>query len=213
MGTESASWLSWLEGSALTVYVRESTLLYPAIETAHILGFVILVGAAAMFDLRLLGFARTLPVKEAARHLLRWSRLSLLLVAPTGFTLFMTQATEMWVNPVFRVKLLLIALAGCNALAFRLLSYRTVERWNRETATPAGAKIAAVLSLALWTSVITCGRFIAYYRPIRPACGGVPGLPCRLAWCHSSRSPVDADYLIPILGTWRPDQAGVSSAK
>ncbi len=163
MPAEAAGWLSWLESAALAVWVRESALLYPAVETAHILGFVVLVGAAMMFDLRLLGCARTLPVTEAARHLLRWSRLSLLLVAPTGLMLFMTQATEMWANPVFHVKLLLIALAGFNALAFHRLSYRTVERWNRQTATPAGAKIAAVLSLALWTSVITCGRFLAYY--------------------------------------------------
>ncbi len=163
MQADAAGWLSWLESAALAVWVRESSLLYPAIETAHILGFVVLVGAAMMFDLRLLGFARTLPVTEAARHLLRWSRLSLLLVAPTGFMLFMTQATEMWANPVFQVKLLLIALAGFNALVFHLRSYRRVEAWNQQTATPAGAKLAAVFSLALWTSVITCGRFLAYY--------------------------------------------------
>ena len=155
-------WLTWLEGNALAVWARESAWAYPTVETVHILGFTVLVGTAITFDLRLLGLFRTLPVAAAARHLLGLSRLSLLAVVPSGIVLFMTQATEMWANPAFRVKLVLIAAAGLNALVFHLRTFKSVEEWGREAETPAGAKVAASLSLALWTGVITCGRFIAY---------------------------------------------------
>lgn len=152
----------WLEQTALAVMVRQSMWLYPAVETAHIFGFVILVGAAAMFDLRLLGLSPQLPVREALRHLTRWARASLIVVIPTGFILFMTSATSLIENPAFLVKLVLIGMAGVNATIFHLITRKTVNRWNLNSAPPPGAKIAGLLSLMLWTGVITCGRLIAY---------------------------------------------------
>lgn len=155
-------WLNWLERTAVAVWLRDSVWAYPAVETAHIIGFTLLVGAAVVFDLRLLGWARALPITAAA-HLLRWSRWSLLLlVAPTGALLFITQATETWVNPAFRLKLILLGAAGINALVFHLWSFKSLEAWTKVSTTPLRAKIAALLSLATWTGVITCGRFIAY---------------------------------------------------
>ena len=49
------AWLVWLETSALAEAMRQWTWLYPGVEIVHIVGFVVLVGAAIMFDLRLLG--------------------------------------------------------------------------------------------------------------------------------------------------------------
>ena len=74
--TALQTWLRWLENTWLAVTIRESAWLYPGVETVHIIGFVVVVGAAAMFDLRLLGASRGLPVTETARHLLPWSRVS-----------------------------------------------------------------------------------------------------------------------------------------
>jgi hypothetical protein len=156
-------WLWWLENTGIAVTVRESAWLYPAVETVHIIGFVLLVGAAAMFDLRLLGASRGLPVSDTARHLLTWSRASLLLVVPSGFLLFMNNATALSINPAFRLKLVLLAAAGVNAYMFHRWPFKTVAAWNREVPTPAGAKISAAVSLVLWASVISCGRFIAYF--------------------------------------------------
>ena len=156
-------WLRWLENTGVAVTVRESAWLYPAVETVHIIGFVMLVGAAAMFDLRLLGASRWLPVSDTARHLLTWSRASLLVVVPSGLLLFLSSATALWTNPAFRLKLVLLAAAGVNAYIFHRWPFKTVTAWNLEVPTPAAAKISAVVSLALWASVITCGRFIAYF--------------------------------------------------
>lgn len=154
---------SWLESSGIAVAMREWTWLYPVVEIAHIIGFVVLVGAAFLFDLRLLGVSRGLPVIHLARHLLRWSRVSIFVVVPTGFLMFMTNATKMAENPVFRIKLILIALAGINALVFRLWTSKSVEHWNVNESSPLAAKLSAVFSLVTWSAVISCGRLIAFF--------------------------------------------------
>jgi hypothetical protein len=157
-----AGLLSWLENTAPAAWARESMWAYPSIEAAHILGFTVLVGGAVMFDLRLLGFTRSLPVVAAAHHLLKWSRLSLLLVVPTGVMLFMAHAVETWANPAFRLKLILLAAAGLNALVFHLWTFKSAEEWEQRLTTPGRAKVSALLSLIVWAGVITCGRLIAY---------------------------------------------------
>jgi hypothetical protein len=155
-------WLVWLESTTLAAAMRQWLWLYPIVEIIHIAGFVVLVGAAVMFDLRLLGLSRSLPVRDVARHLLPWARASLVLVVPTGLMMFAAHATEMAQNPAFRLKLLLIASAGSNAAIFHRGIFKTVETWNVNAPAPALARIAAVLSLMLWTGVIGCGRLLAY---------------------------------------------------
>jgi hypothetical protein len=156
------AWLVWLETTRPAAAMREWLWLYPAVEIVHILGFVVLVGAAFMFDLRLLGGGRALPVRAMAGHLLRWSRWSLVLIVPSGALMFTAHATEMAENPAFRVKLALIALAFLNAAVFHRVPFRSVADWDTEIPAPVAARLAGVLSLSLWTGVIACGRLLAY---------------------------------------------------
>jgi hypothetical protein len=158
-----AAWLAWLETSAQAIAMREWAWLYPIVEIVHIVGFVVLVGAAAMFDLRLLGVSRPLPVAAMAQHLLPWARMSLVLVVPSGLMLFAANATELAENPAFRLKLVLIAAAFLNAAAFHKGTFTSVGIWNQDAKTPTAAKLAAVFSLVLWTGVIACGRLLAYF--------------------------------------------------
>lgn len=152
----------WLESSYLAVYIRQSPLLFPAIEVVHIIGFIFLVGSAFLFDLRLLGISKKLSVKDVASYVLPWSRRSLFIVIPTGLLLFITQAKALSTNTVFGIKLILILLAFANAGFFHRYTFQTVSSWNTAHTT-AAAKAAAIISLVLWTSVITCGRLIAYF--------------------------------------------------
>jgi hypothetical protein len=152
----------WLEYSALAVYIRQSPLLFPAIEIVHIIGFIFLVGSAFLFDLRLLGVARRLSVKDVANYVLPWSRRSLIIVVPSGFLLFISQAKALSTNGIFGLKLILILIAFSNAGIFHRFIYRSVSNWSLSE-TPAAAKAAPLISLVLWTSVITCGRLIAYF--------------------------------------------------
>jgi hypothetical protein len=76
--------------------------------------------------------------------------------------MFAAHASEMATNPAFRLKLVLIGLAGLNAAVFHRGIFRSVAAWDLNTPAPAAAKVAAVLSLLLWGTVITCGRLLAY---------------------------------------------------
>jgi len=159
---EGAAWLVWLETSALAVAMRQWQWLYPIVEILHILGFVLVVGGAFFFDLRLLGRGGSLAVRGLAVHLLTWARAGFVLVVPTGFMMFTAHATEFAANPAFRLKLILIAVAVLNAAAFHRWPFRSVARWDVAAGTPTWAKLAAVLSLACWTGAIACGRLLAY---------------------------------------------------
>ena len=139
--------------------MRDGVWLYPVVEIVHIVGFTVLVGAVAMFDLRLLGFGRALPVQVLARHLLPWSWAALLLIVPSGLLMFGAQP-ELLDNQVFLLKLALIGAAGGNALAFHTGPWRTVAHWPARL--PARARWHAALSLLLWIAVIACGRLLAY---------------------------------------------------
>lgn len=162
MNMAPAGPLHWIEQSAVAEAMRSGLWTYPIVEILHIVGFVVLVGSVAMFDLRLLGLGKSLPVHALARHLLRWSVLSLLLVIPAGLLMFSAHPSDFLGNPVFLLKLGLIALAGLNALLFHVRVYPAVEAWNLNAEPPAAAKLHALLSLVLWVAVISCGRLLAY---------------------------------------------------
>ena len=127
MTPTGAGFTGWLEATAAATAMRQSLWLYPIVEILHIIGFVILVGSAAMFDLRLLGLSRELPVTGMERHLLTWARASVLLIVPTGGLMFVAHATEFAGNPAFRLKLLFLVLAGLNAAVFHLRPFRQVD--------------------------------------------------------------------------------------
>jgi hypothetical protein len=132
-------------------------------EIVHLSGIVLLVGAAAAWDLRLLGFSRGLPVTAMARHLLPWSRVGFAVVLPTGLMMFVAHAGEMAANPAFRLKLVLIAAALLNVALFHRGIVGPWPDWNVETRAPAAARLAALASLLLWAGVIARGRLLAYF--------------------------------------------------
>lgn len=157
-----SGFLGWLEATPLSLAMRHNLWLYPIVEIIHIVGFVTLVGSVAMFDLRVLGFSKSLPVQVLGRHLLRWSVASLALVIPAGLMMFSAHPQEFVANRVFQIKLSLIAAAAINATLFHLGVYQSVAEWNRGIPAPAIAKAQAISSLVIWIAVICCGRLLAY---------------------------------------------------
>src|SRR5687768_5277133 len=141
--------LEWLEATSLAVLIRRSAWLYPVLEIIHITGIVLLVGAAMMFDLRLLGFSRSISVSLLSRHVLPWSRRGLFyLVIPSGLLLFISNASTTGINPLFWVKMALLFFAILNAIFFHKITSRSIREWDINTMSTAGAKAAAVFSIA-----------------------------------------------------------------
>jgi hypothetical protein len=136
-----------IDGSELAVALRESAWLYPAVEALHILGLALVVGAAAAFDLRLLGLGSAIPLDALAGFLPRISLVAFAALAlPSGVLLAVTQASALAANRAFWAKLALLAVAGTNAFLFQRRKHPS----------------AALVSLASWIGVIACGRLLAY---------------------------------------------------
>jgi hypothetical protein len=153
--------LAWLEATPVATAIRVSPWLYPALETLHILGLGLLIGAAWTWDLRLLGMGRGAAVSELARLALPAARAGFGVAAASGALLFASDAVTTAANPAFRAKLLLISLAAANAALFHR-AYPSTAAWDRGVRAPARARVAAALSLVLWSLAATAGRLIAY---------------------------------------------------
>ena len=153
----------WLEQTSVAAAVRESLWLFPAIETVHLFGIILLVGSTVAFDLRLLDFAlREQRVSKLASRLLPWAWVGFALQVMTGSLLFASEATKCYGNPAFRIKMLLLLLAGANALVFHVASFRRVTVWDNASASPIGAKFAGALSILLWFGIVAAGRWIGF---------------------------------------------------
>ena len=151
-----------LEQAPIAVAMRQELWLYPAVEIVHIVGFVILVGSVVMFDLRVLGLSRQVSVRALARHLLPWSLAALALIVPTGLLMFSAHANDFISNRAFQVKMGLLLAAGINAAIFHTGPYQGVARWDTNAPAPAGARVSVALSIAIWLTIIACGRLLAY---------------------------------------------------
>jgi len=153
--------LAFLENSALSNWVRssESIFAFPAIITLHTIGMGFLAGGSAAIDLRILGFASGIPLKTMSRFLpVLW--LAFVVNAISGTLLLVAYPTKALTNPIFYVKLCLIALAV--GLVYRIGV--TVLRTSDDEHEPAAdnARALAFTSLAAWVALIVAGRLLAY---------------------------------------------------
>jgi len=157
------AFLKWLEATPVASGIRNSLFVFPLLESAHVIGLALVLGTIVVIDLRLLGVAsRERSFTRMASDILKWTWAAFLLTAATGVLMFMTNAVVYSNNTAFRVKVVLLVLAGLNTLAFELTAARTVQRWDRAPSAPPIAKAVATLSLVLWIAVIFAGRIIGF---------------------------------------------------
>jgi hypothetical protein len=154
-----------LQNMSIATAIRESALVFPVILSLHLTGMGLFGGMILMTDLRILGIAMTKrPVSEVVNGLRHWKHLGLTLTAGCGILLLWSKAAIYYPNPYLRIKLLLFVLIIIHALVFRSV-YRNVTDLDRSPVIPGRAKLAAALSLILWISVVTAGRWIGYWEP------------------------------------------------
>jgi hypothetical protein len=163
MDGSAASWLLALEQSGLGAAMRGSPVLYPLANVAHILGLASFAAAVAVMDVRLLGGFAQLPLQP---FVARWRRVAMAACAVqvvSGLMLFSAEASAIAENPVFRLKLLLIAIGLANIAVFELATRPRLLDWRLGGSPPAGARIAGAVSLAAWLGTAAAGRLIAYF--------------------------------------------------
>jgi hypothetical protein len=153
----------WLQDTSWGTGIRESTLLFPIIEGTHAIGIALSVGILLIVDLRLAGvLMRREPVSQIFNQLIPWSLAGFIVMFLTGALLFLSQAMKAYGSVFFRIKLLLLILAGINALVFELTLRRGVVAWDAMETPPLRARLAGILGIVLWAGVIAAGRTMAY---------------------------------------------------
>jgi hypothetical protein len=155
--------LKSLQEMAIPTEIRENETLFPVIESLHVLAICLVVGTISVLDLRLLGLAsRNRPVLELSRGILTCTWIAFVVAAITGSLMFSAKALAYSGNFYFRVKLILLALAGLNMAAFHVLSGRKMAAWGAGVTPPLAARAAGGLSLLLWAGVVGFGRWIGF---------------------------------------------------
>jgi len=153
----------WLENTGMGSTIRESLWLFPVIETIHIFGIICLVGSTSILDLRLMGLTfKQDTVSTLAERFLPWTWAGFVIQVVTGVLLFASEATKMYDNRAFQIKMLLIVLAGVNAFVFHTLAYKSVGKWENDPVAPFAARFAGTFSILLWFAIVAAGRWIAY---------------------------------------------------
>jgi len=159
---------TWLEWPSVQHFIERFTWAWPLGETFHFFGIILLIGGIGMFDLRLLGFAKQLPV-AAVRRLLPWGVTGFIICVVTGAMFVtgvranvpMSPSDVIRTNPYMQLKLVFIALAGLNLLAFYVSGMaKAVDDLPANVDAPRLAKFIAGASLFLWLGVIYFGRLI-----------------------------------------------------
>jgi hypothetical protein len=151
-----------IEQTAISSIVRESA--FPYVEGAHVLGLSLSVGTVMWFDLRLIGAAmRTRTVSDVFQDLKPWMFAGFTIMFVTGGLLFSAHATKAYTSGYFRAKLALLILAGVNTAIYHLTIDRRESEWGKAPVPPLQARVAGLLSLLVWFSVVAVGRLFAYY--------------------------------------------------
>jgi hypothetical protein len=157
------SFLEWLASTHYSVALHESLFMYPLIESTHVLALTLFVGLAVMLDLRLLGLTlKDVPVSEVLDRVLPWTKAGFVVMMVTGLLLFYAIPVRNYQNIFFRIKVVMLLLAGLNVWVFHTRVERRVADWDLDPVAPKGARVAAVVSLVLWAAIVVAGRMIAY---------------------------------------------------
>lgn len=157
------SWFEWLGAMESSVALRESLNAYPIMLTSHVVGMCMFAGLIMMMDLRLAGWGNLhSSITEVQKRLFPWQMVGFAVSIVTGLLLLFSDPMRFYTNFYFWTKNALLVLAGLNMWYFHVTTYQTVEQWDDDPTPPFPARVAGVLSIALWSSVIVVGRMIAY---------------------------------------------------
>ncbi|MHB8478617.1 MAG: DUF6644 family protein [Steroidobacteraceae bacterium] len=155
--------IAYVENSALADNIRENDVLFPFIESVHVVAICLVVGSILAVDLRLLGLASAnRPVTRVAGGILPLTWAAFVLAVASGVLLFMSNASKYLENGYFLAKMCLLGAAGLNMAMFHVGSAKDLPRWEHDRRLPLKARLAGGLSILLWIAVVACGRWIGF---------------------------------------------------
>lgn len=148
-----AGWADTLSQTSLAVALTDSNWLFGVVEAVHVIALTTVLGSIGLIDLRVLGLTgRGRDPEPLLRVLLPVTWGAFVVAAITGTTMIFANPQGYFANFFFRGKLVLLLLAGINVLVF--------HRFARPGAQ--AGRVSAGISLALWLTIVTFGRWIGF---------------------------------------------------
>jgi len=151
-----------LSNSALADWVRSSPSIfaYTAVLSTHAVGLAIVIGGSSVVALRLLGFARSIPL-GALQSLYPYIWFGFTINLISGLMLFIAEAKAQATMPAFQIKMLLVAAGMIIGQQLRSRYFRDVASVSAGVVTPVGRRLA-IASLATWGLALIAGRLTGY---------------------------------------------------
>jgi hypothetical protein len=158
----------WLKHTALSEFMHTAWA-WPVAESIHFFGLSLLMGTVGVFDLRLIGLGKQIPLPSLHR-LIPFGIAGFVLNILTGISFFVGEPDQYLYNPSFQLKLTFMMLAGVNVLLFYTTMFRTVKTLGPGDHAPYPARLMGAASLVFWIGVMTCGRLLTFFRPPIHSC-------------------------------------------
>ena len=154
---------SWLAGTRPSHFLQDVSWIIPSVQVVHILAIAIVLSSVVMIDLRIFGLAgaRT-TMSETSRRYVPWAWGGLVVLACSGAVLIVAEPGRSLVNPVFQLKMVMLAVAIAVTATFQVSVQRSAPIWDLGTGRGAVAKALAIPTLLLWFAIAVAGRWIAY---------------------------------------------------
>ena len=154
------AWVIAFEGTALSAGLRTSIWLYPIINTLHIIGLGMLLGAVSVLDLRLLGWRKNVLVSSLSQVTLPVAAGGLLIAVVAGALLLVARPLDYVFSGLFQLKLGLLLLALTNIWwCINSAGWRVALS---DGAVQGSVRVSAALSLGLWLAIVFAGRMVGY---------------------------------------------------
>lgn len=149
--------LAAMEKWEIAQHLSVSRYTYATVNTLHIFGVALLIGAILPLDLRLLGAWSTIPRESLVRVLSPVAATGLAIAVSAGLLLFTVDAQDYADATVMIVKLALVATGTIAALLLHAAHGRHLHDLSDRR-----AAIHAMISMTCWLGAMVLGRFIAY---------------------------------------------------
>jgi hypothetical protein len=147
--------LEWVEHTGIATWVRESPSIfaYTLVLSLHAIGLSIVVGISTMVGLRVLGFARDIPL-EPMFKLFPLMYIGFWINAISGLLLLSANATGMLTMFMFYLKMAFVVAA--------IIMVRRMRRRFIEGTIAAEGRPLAFAMMAFWFCAIVTGRLTSY---------------------------------------------------
>ena len=162
---QMAAWEIWVRSTALSHFVlAHEQWMWPLLEMLHYFGLSMLFGTVGLFDLRVLGLLKRIPI-GALHRLVPFGLAGYGVNLLTGLAFFSGHPDQYAYNSAFHWKLVFMSLAALNVAAFYTTAFKDLRQLPPQAPAPPLARALTAVSLGCWIGVLSCGRLLTFYRP------------------------------------------------